>query len=132
MSAPSPANPSHPPRRVLVVDDNVDSANSMALLLRLDGHDVRVAHDGPEALAAAAAFRPGVIILDIGLPGMSGLQVAREIRRAPEHAGVVIIAMTGYGEPEDRARSRAAGIDHHLTKPIDEQELAKLLHRLGA
>jgi two-component system CheB/CheR fusion protein len=113
--------------RVLVVDDNVDSATSMSLLLKLDGHDVTMAHDGREALAVARAFLPQVILLDIGLPGMSGYEVARELRRDPAFANVTLIALTGYGQAEDRRRSKAAGFDHHLTKPVDDEALAMVL-----
>jgi CheY-like chemotaxis protein len=121
-----------PPRvamrtRILVVDDNLDSATSMSLLLKLDGHDVKMAHDGPAALACAKAFHPQVILLDIGLPGMSGYEVARELRRDESFADVVLIALTGYGQAEDRRKSKAAGFDHHLTKPLDDDALATVL-----
>ena len=110
--------------RVLVVDDNVDAATSLAILLKLDGHDVTLAHDGPAALGAARAFQPRVILLDIGLPGMSGYEVARELRRDPAFAETMLIALTGYGQAEDRRKSKSAGFDHHLTKPIDDEALA--------
>jgi CheY-like chemotaxis protein len=110
--------------RVLVVDDNVDAATSLALLLKLDGHDVALAHDGPAALVAARTFNPKVILLDIGLPGMSGYEVARELRRDPAFSETTLIALTGYGQAEDRRRSKTAGFDHHLTKPIDDEALA--------
>jgi PAS domain S-box-containing protein len=110
--------------RVLVVDDNVDAATSLALLLKLDGHDVKLAHDGPAALAAARSYAPQVILLDIGLPGMSGYEVARELRRDPAFAETMLIALTGYGQAEDRRKSKSAGFDHHLTKPIDDEALA--------
>jgi PAS domain S-box-containing protein len=113
--------------RVLVVDDNVDAAASLAVLLKLDGHDVKLAHDGPAALHAARDFAPQVILLDIGLPGLSGYEVARELRRDPAFEDVVMIALTGYGQAEDRRRSKASGFDHHLTKPIDDEVLAALL-----
>ncbi|HZZ94485.1 MAG TPA: PAS domain S-box protein [Usitatibacter sp.] len=109
---------------VLVVDDNVDAATSLALLLKLDGHDVKLAHDGPGALTAARAFTPQVIVLDIGLPGMSGYEVARELRRDRAFAETMLIALTGYGQAEDRRKSKSAGFDHHLTKPIDDEALA--------
>jgi CheY-like chemotaxis protein len=107
-----------PPRRVLVVDDNVDAAESTALLLRFLGHEVQVAHDGPSALEAARQFRPEIVLLDIGLPGMSGYEVARALRARPEGRGVVLAAVTGYGQEEDRRQSREAGFDYHLTKPL--------------
>jgi PAS domain S-box-containing protein len=113
--------------RVLVVDDNVDAATSLALLLKLDGHDVKLAHDGPGALSAARGFTPQVILLDIGLPGMSGYEVARELRRDPAFAETTFIALTGYGQAEDRRKSKSAGFDHHLTKPIDDEALAAAL-----
>jgi CheY-like chemotaxis protein len=116
--------------KVLVVDDNADSATSMALLLKLDGHDVKMAHDGPAALACAKAFRPQVILLDIGLPGMSGYEVARELRRDESFANVTLIALTGYGQAEDRRKSKAAGFDHHLTKPVDDEALATVLESM--
>ncbi|HKD37806.1 MAG TPA: response regulator, partial [Pirellulales bacterium] len=104
--------------RVLVVEDNVYAAKSFATLLRLDGHEVQVAHDGPEALQTAEKFRPDVILLDIGLPGIDGYEVAQRLRAKPEFKETQLIAMTGYGQPEDRRRSREAGIDHHLVKPV--------------
>jgi signal transduction histidine kinase/DNA-binding response OmpR family regulator len=115
------------PRRVLVVDDNRDAAESVALMLRLDGHDVRVAHDGPAALEAAAAFRPDVVLLDIGLPRMSGHEVAARLLQQPHDGKRLLVAMTGYGQDEDRRRSREAGFDHHLVKPVDPQTLRDLL-----
>jgi CheY-like chemotaxis protein len=108
-------------RRILVVDDNVDSAESMATLLRLEGHDVRTLYAGERVAAAARDFRPDVILLDIGLPGMTGYDVARSVRTDPDAGGAAIrlIALSGYGRPEDRERARAAGFDEHLVKPVD-------------
>jgi PAS domain S-box-containing protein len=116
--------------RVLVVDDNVDSADSMALLLSLDGHETRTAFDGPGALAAAAEFLPQAVLLDIGLPGMDGYEVARRMRELPGLRNVLMIAITGYGQEDDRARSKAAGFDHHLVKPVDPDALSLLLGSL--
>jgi PAS domain S-box-containing protein len=116
--------------RVLVVDDNVDSAESMALLLSLDGHDVRTAFDGPGALAVAAEFRPEAVLLDIGLPGMDGYEVAKQMRGLPGLQKALMIAVTGYGQADDRARSKAAGFDHHLVKPVDPEILSALLAAL--
>jgi CheY-like chemotaxis protein len=116
--------------RILVVDDNADSATSMALLLKLDGHDVSLAHDGPGALVAARSFHPEVILLDIGLPGMTGYEVARELRRDEQFANVLLIALTGYGQAEDRRKSKAAGFDHHLTKPVDDDALATVIESM--
>jgi signal transduction histidine kinase/response regulator RpfG family c-di-GMP phosphodiesterase len=114
-------------QRVLVVDDNRDAAESLALLLRLDGHDVRVAHDGPAALEAAAAFGPEVVLLDIGLPRMSGHEVAARLLQQPHPGRCLLVAMTGYGQDEDRRRSHEAGFHHHLVKPVDPQTLRDLL-----
>ena len=114
--------------RILVVDDNEDAAKSLArLLTRLHGHDVRIAHEGPTALEAAEDYRPELILLDIGLPGMDGNEVARSIRRLPWGNDVVLIALTGWGQEEDRRRSSEAGFDHHLVKPVDPILLERLL-----
>ncbi|MGH8728386.1 MAG: chemotaxis protein CheB [Burkholderiales bacterium] len=115
------------PRRILVVDDNVDAAESLHTLLSMDGHDVRTAHDGPAALEAAAAFQPEVVVLDIGLPGMNGYEVARRLRWQPGFAETVLIALTGYGQTEDRRLANEAGIDHHLTKPANIDAINELL-----
>ena len=115
-------------RRVLIVDDNVDSARTMAMLLkRAWGQEVELAHDGPAAIEAARIFQPEMILLDIGLPGMSGYEVAEQLRSGPGFERVVIVAMTGWGQDEDRKRSREAGFDHHLVKPVDPEDLRKLL-----
>jgi two-component system CheB/CheR fusion protein len=110
------------------VDDNKDAADSMALLLRLGGHQVRVAHDGPAGLEAADSSPPEVVLLDIGLPkGMDGYEVARRLRARPEMDGALLIALTGYGQEEDRRRSREAGFDAHLVKPVDPEALRELI-----
>ena len=115
-------------RRILVVDDNADAARSLArLLTRLYEQEVRVANDGPEALVVAGEFRPELVLLDIGLPGMSGYEVAEQLRRLPEHERILIVALTGWGQEDDRRRSLAAGIDHHLVKPVDPEDLLALL-----
>lgn len=106
------------PLRVLVVDDNLDAAQSLTMLLRAAGHDVRTAHDGPTALTTALDFKPQVVLLDIGLPGLDGFEVAKRIRQLPDLRGVVLAAMTGYGQETDLQRSREAGFDHHLVKPV--------------
>ena len=117
-----------PRRRILVVDDNVDAARSLArLLTRVYGQEVRVAHDGPEALAVAGEFRPEVVLLDIGLPGMDGNEVARRLRGRPEFEKTLIVALTGWGQEEDVARSREAGFDHHLVKPANPDAIRELL-----
>jgi len=115
-----------PSRRILVVDDNQDAAESLAMLLRMSGHEVMVAHDGHQALAIAAIERPGVVLLDIGLPGMDGYEVCRRVRQQGL-ADAQIIAMTGYGQDRDRERSREAGFDTHTVKPVEIQELMQLL-----
>jgi PAS domain S-box-containing protein len=114
-------------RRILVVDDNVDAAESIAMLLRLWGHDVQLAHNGPEALKVAEAYQPDVIVLDIGLPGISGYEVARQLRQQPCFQKTLLIAMTGYGQEEDLRRSEEAGFNHHVTKPVDPDALHRLL-----
>jgi two-component system CheB/CheR fusion protein len=122
-----PAEPEGPPRRVLVVDDSVDSVETLARLLRADGHNVFTAMDGPSALAIVHSFRPDVVLLDIGLPGMNGYETAMHIRRSPGMAAALLIALTGYGQDRDRARALEAGFDRHLTKPVDHQMLLRLI-----
>jgi PAS domain S-box-containing protein len=114
-------------RRVLVVDDNSDSAESMALLLQVWGHEVRTAHDGPAALALAAEYRPDIVLLDIGLPGMSGYEVVKRLRDLPGLERATIAAVTGYGQASDRERTRAAGFDRHLVKPVEPAHLQEVL-----
>ena len=118
------------PRRVLVVDDNIDSATSLARVLGLWGHDVSIAHGGPEAIEMAVAGRPDLILLDIGLPGMDGYEVAAHLRARPDAGTPTLVALTGYGQEDDRRRSREAGIEHHLVKPVDLDELQALLERV--
>jgi PAS domain S-box-containing protein len=112
--------------RVLVVDDNRDTASGLSRLLKLIGHDVQVAHDGPTAIEKARAHRPEIVILDIGLPGMDGYQVAKQLRLEECCKNSMIIAASGYGQEEDRRRSREAGFDHHLVKPVDVDVLMTL------
>ncbi|MGH8770048.1 MAG: CheR family methyltransferase, partial [Burkholderiales bacterium] len=128
-SAPAEESSAPAPRRILVVDDNVDAAESLALLLSMDGHDVRTAHDGPSALETASAFRPDAILLDIGLPAMSGYEVARRLRWQSDFDKTLLIALTGYGQTEDRRLANEAGIDHHLTKPADIKAINEVLSR---
>lgn len=116
--------------RVLVVDDNKDAAVSLATLLRLKGHDVRVAHDGPSALTMASAFRPSMVFLDIGMPDMDGYEVARRMRQQAGCEPVVLAALTGWGQEEDRRRTLAAGFDHHLVKPPEPKVIETLLDNL--
>jgi len=124
---PEEAPPTERAIRVLLVDDNVDATESLAMLLRLWGHEVAVAHDGPAALRAAAACRPGVALLDIGLPGMDGYELARQLRRQPGLERTALVALTGWGQEEDRRRSQEAGFDHHLVKPVELSDLQTLL-----
>jgi len=120
-----------PGRRVLVVDDNKDAAESLALLLRVAGHDVRVCQDGPSALRTAAEYYPEAVLLDIGLPGMNGYEVARRLRGQPDTERALLVALTGYGQDEDQRRAREAGFDHHFVKPADLEALAALLASSG-
>ena len=117
-------------RRILVVDDNRDAVDSLEMLLRMMGADVHSALDGAGALQAIAAHRPAVVLLDIGLPDMDGYEVARRARKQPGGEGLTLIALTGWGEEDDRRRSREAGIDHHLIKPVDFAALEELLRSL--
>jgi PAS domain S-box-containing protein len=117
------------PYRILVVDDDRDTAESLALLLSLGGLDVRTAYDGTTALETARTFRPQVVLLDLGLPQMDGFEVASRLREQKEHP-MVFFALTGYGQSADRRRSRDAGFDHHLVKPIEYDELKRLIHSL--
>ncbi|WP_246173447.1 PAS domain-containing hybrid sensor histidine kinase/response regulator [Limnoglobus roseus] len=112
---------------ILVVDDNRDSAESLGMLLEIGGHTVKTAHDGPEALQILARFRPQLILLDLGLPGMSGYEIARRIRHSIELRGVRLVALTGWGQEEDRKRTKEAGFDHHLVKPADPVEVKKIV-----
>jgi signal transduction histidine kinase len=124
--AAAAANAGHA-RRLLLIDDNVDAVESLALLLSADGHQVRTAYEGASALAMAEDFHPDLVILDIGLPGMDGYEVAREIRARPQIGSPTLVALTGYGQQEDRKRARAAGFDHHFIKPADVRALQKLI-----
>ena len=124
--------PPPPALRILVVDDNQDSAESLAMLLRLRGHDVRTAHDGPTGLEAAGDHRAEVVFLDIGMPGMNGYDVARRLRERPDTRDVRLVAMTGWGQEEDRRRAREAGFDRHLVKPLDLGSLDELLTGLAS
>jgi CheY-like chemotaxis protein/anti-sigma regulatory factor (Ser/Thr protein kinase) len=138
VAAPGPAQESPdtfgelggmPKRSILVVDDNVDAADSLARLLRLQGHTVRIAFDGHTALQEARSSHPNVIILDLGLPGISGYDIARKLRCENSGEDPLIIAVSGYGREEDQRRSREAGFNHHFTKPVD---FATLLRAVSA
>lgn len=119
-----------PRRRLLVVDDNRDAAESMSMLLEIWGHEVAFAYDGPSALKTAEQWQPEAVFLDIGLPGMDGYEVAERLRELPQAKTAVLIAITGYGQEDDRVRSRRAGIDHHLVKPVAPDALRGLIDSL--
>jgi PAS domain S-box-containing protein len=129
-SAPAPAIVAARRFRVLVVDDNKDFAMTLEILLEMAGHDVRAANDGITAYEMAMDFRPDIVLLDIGLPGMNGYELAGRLRRSPELAGSTLIALTGYGQAEDRQRVTNAGLDGHLVKPVEPAELLALIDRL--
>jgi CheY-like chemotaxis protein len=131
-SASQPEQDSNLPLRILIVDDNRDSADSLSMVLKIMGNDTRTAYDGEEAVAAAAEFRPRVILLDIGLPKLNGYETCRRIREQKDGMSMVIIAQTGWGQAEDRQRTRDAGFDYHMVKPVDLNELQKLLAELQA
>jgi len=122
----------HPRRRVLIVDDNRDSANTLGMLLELLGNDVRTAYDGHQALTEADAFVPDVILLDLGLPQLNGYEVAGRIRANAKLKGVTLVALTGWGQDEDRRRSKEAGFDHHLVKPADPADVQKILAKISS
>jgi CheY-like chemotaxis protein len=116
---------------VLLVEDNPDTAESLTTLLELLGHRVRAVSDGVPAIDAARANRPNVMVVDIGLPGMDGYEVARLARRDPDLKDVVLVALTGYGREEDKQQAMAAGFDYHLVKPVNPEALDGLVARLG-
>ena len=115
------------PRRCLLIEDHVDAAESLAMLLELAGHQVEVAFDGAGGLEKARSLRPEIVLCDIGLPGMDGYAVARALRAAPETSSAFLIALTGYGQDDDRRRALEAGFDAHLVKPVDLDALRRLL-----
>jgi signal transduction histidine kinase/ActR/RegA family two-component response regulator len=117
--------------RVLIVDDNADFVDMLAVMVGMLGHDVGKALDGPSAISAAASYRPDVVLLDLGLPGLSGYEVARCLRQHPDTARTRLVALTGWGQEEDRARTRDAGFDHHLTKPTEPETLCRLLSEIS-
>jgi CheY-like chemotaxis protein len=118
-----------PGLRVLVVEDNTDGADTLAMVLRLDGYDVEIARDGPSALVKGQEYKPDVVLLDLGLPGMTGYEVAKAIVGRRPARTPLIVAVTGYGEEEARRKSAEAGIDLHLLKPVDPGELHGVLER---
>ena len=117
-------------RRILAVDDNQDAVDILARTLKLKGHEVQTAYDGIAAVDVAARFKPEVVLLDIGLPRLSGYDVARRIRSLPEGKSTILIAITGWGQEEDRRQSQQSGFDMHLVKPVDPIALLKLLAEL--
>ncbi len=121
-SSPRPVS-----RRVLIADDNRDAAESLAMLLRMDGHDVKVVHSGKEALAAFSVMQPEVALLDVGMPELNGYEVARRVRQGSLGRAVILIAVTGWGQDKDKAQALAAGFNHHFTKPIEPDRLRDLL-----
>ncbi len=123
----SPQVPAAATHRILVVDDNRDSAETMAMLLQIGGHTVRVAFDGPSALPAVREFQPDLVLLDLGLPGLTGYEVAKKVQEMTLAHRPMLVAMTGYGQQGDRQRTRAAGFDHHLVKPVDLEMLQQIL-----
>ena len=114
-------------RRVLIVEDNIDSAESLRMLLELDGHDARCVYDGVAALELVPSFEPDVAILDLGLPQMNGFELAQRLRDLPQTRQSLLVALTGYGQSEDKRRTEAAGFDHHLVKPVDPEQLSALV-----
>jgi CheY-like chemotaxis protein len=118
--------------RILVADDNQDAADLLAQLLRSQGHQVQTVHDGCAALAAARACPPDLALLDIGMPGMTGYEVAIALRRLPALEDTVLAAVTGWGAGHDRAHAREAGFDHHMTKPVDVESLNRLVAAIQA
>ena len=126
MDSPTPATD----RRVLVVDDNEDAANTLAMILQLEGHEIRTAYSGDEALETLRDYRPDVALLDIGLPGIDGYELAQRIRVLPGQRALRLVAITGYGQDADRARTHAAGFVAHLVKPVDFGDLKHVLDDL--
>jgi CheY-like chemotaxis protein len=131
LDPPAPADSAVPSagRRILVVDDNVDGAETLAMLLSLSGYETRTAFDGPSALSAAAEFQPHAVFLDIGLPGMNGYEVALRLRALAGLKATRLIALTGWGTEEDQRKSREAGFDAHLTKPVEPAAVDEVLAR---
>jgi CheY-like chemotaxis protein len=126
-AAASPMGVAASPKRVLVADDNADAAESLKMMLQLLGHEVQAVDDGEQALAAARQFRPHVVILDIGMPRLDGLSAARQLRAMPNGADFTLVALTGWGQPQDRHESAAAGFDHHFVKPVSIEALSEVL-----
>ncbi len=126
-AASAPPTRALPRRRILVADDNRDAADSLALLLGLEGHEVQVAYDGGQALARFHSFKPQVVLLDISMPTYSGNELAALIRSQPAGNSVTLVALSGFGQPQDQKLAQQSGFDHHLTKPVGLQELIELI-----
>jgi len=120
-----------PPLKVLLADDNVDAAETLKMLLEMEGHEVQICHDGQQALEAIESSQPDVAVLDIGMPRLDGLEVAEKVRAASWGQAVTLIALSGWGQREDQDRSAAAGFAYHLTKPVDFEALQSLISRAG-
>jgi CheY-like chemotaxis protein len=118
-------------RRIVVADDNQDMADSLKVLLELDGHVVHTTQDGAGAIALARSVQPDFLLLDIGMPKLNGYEVARHIRMQPWGREMRLVAITGWGQPEDRSRALKAGFDYHLTKPVPLEDLIDILHARG-
>jgi CheY-like chemotaxis protein len=118
--------------KVLVVDDNADAASSLGMLVEMLGHQVRTAHDGVEAVEAAGEFHPDLVLLDIGMPRMDGYEACRRMRAQPWGANMRVVAVTGWGQEEDRRKSRQAGFDQHLVKPVAPKAIASILDGTGS
>ncbi len=129
--APAPGGDAAPPCRVLVVDDNVDAATSLRMALTLDRHEVEVAYDGPQALALAERFQPQALLIDIGLPGMDGYELARRLRERDPQRHLLLAPVTGWGQRNDRDEALRAGFDLHLTKPVQLADIRAALARAG-
>ncbi len=127
LAATKEAQPKGRSLRVLVVDDNVDTVTTLAMLVQESGHEARTAYDGSAVLETALDYRPNVVLLDIGLPGLNGFEVAKRLRQQPALRNAVLVALTGYGRESDRQRSREAGFDHHLVKPGDFGKVLQIL-----
>src|SRR5262249_18759011 len=129
--APLASPPGEPASsRILVTDDNADAAETLAMVLRQAGHEVRIAHSGPETIRLAAEFRPDVVFMDIAMPGVDGLETARQLRRTPGLEDIPLIALTGYGQPSDRERAQKAGLDDLLVKPASPEAVAAVIARV--
>lgn len=120
------------PSRILVVDDSRDGADSLSVVLQMMGAETRAVYDGPSALAVIKSFAPGTILLDIGMPGMDGHEVARRIRQDPDFAGIRLIALTGWGTEDERRRTRQSGFDDHWVKPVEPERLRELVRSFTA